>query len=342
MCSTAQLCRIVALCVFVSANLAAAQESEIAAETAPDPLPESSPPADPAPIESEVEEAPATTAEEAPLPAEPMRPAVVDSDAEPTDEERQEAVRLFDQAAEHYSNGSYEHAAEALERAHQLDPQSPTLLFNLARVYELMGELDRAIEYGTLYRNSIPQEDREQRAEAEATLSRLNGARAYLNLRAQAERRSAPPLEILTERVITRERGVADLPFWITAGASAALLISGGIAGALALSSDSETRNTPALLRCNWNATPAECDAAFTSAAENQEALVNQTNRRALLSDIFLSLGATAAVGALLLYLLRFRTTVHETEQRREFTLAPFINPSRNASAFGLNFGVSL
>src|SRR5690606_9559209 len=55
-----------------------------------------------------------------------------------------EAVQFFESAREHYRRGRYPEAAVDLERAVMLDPTSPTLRYNLGRVYELLGQLPEA------------------------------------------------------------------------------------------------------------------------------------------------------------------------------------------------------
>ena len=54
------------------------------------------------------------------------------------------AVEHYERGRDHYQAGRYPEAAEELELAHQLDPESPTLAYNLARVYELMNDFERA------------------------------------------------------------------------------------------------------------------------------------------------------------------------------------------------------
>ncbi|HJL32676.1 MAG TPA: tetratricopeptide repeat protein, partial [Polyangiaceae bacterium LLY-WYZ-15_(1-7)] len=158
------------------------------------------------------------------------RPAAAQE--EETREPPSEAIEQFQAGQEHYLAGRYQEAAVALERALELDPGSPTLIFNLTRVYELMGELDKAIEFGQEYLRLVPEDDSEERANAERTLRRLEGARDWLALR---EAQEPPDLRRLAPRVLVRDRGVADLPFWVTLGAGAALLVGGGVVGGFAL-----------------------------------------------------------------------------------------------------------
>lgn len=140
-----------------------------------------------------------------------------------------EAMVLFESAREHYRNGRYPEASEELERALVLDPSAPTLLYNLGRVYELMGEYDRAI---TTYERLLavtPDASADERAQTETTLARLRGAR---------DNATPPPTveDVGTMEegpTFVRERGVADEAFWGVAATGAVLALG---AGAMAIS----------------------------------------------------------------------------------------------------------
>ncbi|HEY8431762.1 MAG TPA: tetratricopeptide repeat protein [Sandaracinaceae bacterium] len=67
----------------------------------------------------------------------------VEAPAEET--ERDRAVRLFREAAEHYRAGRFRVAVELLRESYQLHPE-PVVLFNLARSLEGLGELEQAME----------------------------------------------------------------------------------------------------------------------------------------------------------------------------------------------------
>jgi len=208
-----------------------------------------------------------------------------------------EAVELFTQARAHYEAGQYSEAAEFLERALALDPDSPTLLFNLARVYELMGELDRAVHYGEAYLQRIPEEDVEERANAETMLRRLQGARDWLALRDQAQRNAAPSLRQLAPRIVVHDRGVADTPFWVTLGAGAGALAAGAILGGLALSLEHDVNGR--LIDPSQN---------LDDYARELRNDGKRADSFALASDVLLGVGGAAVLSAFLLYVLRVRT----------------------------------
>jgi len=222
-----------------------------------------------------------------------------------------EAVELFTQARAHYEAGRYPEAAEDLERALTLDPGSPTLLFNLARVYELMGELDRAVEYGEAYLRMVPEEDTEERANAETMLRRLQGARDWLALRAQAEQHAAPSLRQLAPRIVVRDRGVADTAFWVTLGAGAGALAIGAALGGVALSLERDVNGRII--------TPSE---NLDDYARNLASDGKRADSLALTSDILMGIGGAAMLSALLMYVLRVRTYERDaTEEELSVTL---------------------
>lgn len=219
--------------------------------------------------------------------------------AQPTREPPPEALEFFASGRAHYEAGRYTEAAQDLEAALQLDPGSPTLIYNLSRVYELMGELDRAIRYNEQYLTLLSPDDVEEREVAESSLRRLKGARDWLALREAAQQGQVQSLRQLAPRVIVRERGVADLPFWITLGSGVAILAAGGVTGGLALRAKGDAEDF--VLR-------------VPDDQARRESLVDRSRRLGLSTDVLLGVGAATCVGALLLYLLRSRSYERDAE----------------------------
>lgn len=218
--------------------------------------------------------------------------------AQTTREPPPEAVQLSTQAAEHYANGQYGEAAADLEDALQLDPGSPTLLYNLARVYELMGDVEKALANAEAYQLVVPPENVEERELAESTVQRLTGARDYLRLRQQAQQQgAAPELRQLAPRVIVRERGIADTPFWITLGVGAGLAVVGGVLGGFALAINNDVNDRRIRMGQSLD--------AYRAGLETDG---ERADRFALTADILLAVGGATLVSALLLYVLRVRT----------------------------------
>lgn len=210
-----------------------------------------------------------------------------------------EAMEHFQAGRLAYQEGRYEEAAVSLEQALALDPGSPTLLYNLARVYELMGDLDKAVTFAEQYLALLPAEAGEERTRVEGTLSRLRGARDWLALRESAEQGTRVELREITEQTIIEERGVADGLFWGVLVTGAVALAAGGATGALALQRRSEANEF--VIRDNDD-------------REVWQGLRNDTENLGLTTDILLGVGGAALVSAGLLYLLRTERYTIERE----------------------------
>lgn len=205
-----------------------------------------------------------------------------------------EAVQFYAEARAHYAEGRYREASEALERALVLDPDSPTLVYNLARVYELLGNLERSLALYQRYQRLLPQQQAQEQAQADATIRRLEGARNS----APGEEAAPPPTEVAPLRqlpgiVLVRENGVADELFWIVLAGGAAALATGVSFGALALV---ESQSVDSFVLDGTNQ-PSERDDALARA-----------QGYGIVTDVTLGLGGAALIVAGLLYFLREHT----------------------------------
>ncbi|HJL17732.1 MAG TPA: tetratricopeptide repeat protein [Sandaracinaceae bacterium LLY-WYZ-13_1] len=221
----------------------------------------------------------------------PVRAEAQDPEGTPA-----EAVEFYRQAREHYEAGRYEPAATALERALVLDPDSPTLVYNAARVYELLGNLDRALAMYERYQRLLPQQQAREQDRAEATIRRLQGARSSgvgSDLDEPAEVREVEPLRQLPGVVLVRENGVADSAFWITLAGGVASLAVGATFGGVAL--DTHSRAEGFVL-------------GVDGSVEERDRQFDEAQTYALVSDITLGVGGAAVIAAGLLYFLREHT----------------------------------
>jgi tetratricopeptide (TPR) repeat protein len=139
----------------------------------------------------------------------------------------QEALDHYDLGRRYYLAGRYREALTELKEALDLDRDAPDLLYNVARVYENLNELDEAIAYYQRYLEHVPLSSMEERERTEKTIRRLQGAKQV-----------SPPTR--PEATIVRQEpsshfGRADLAFWITSGAGIALLAGGATCGVLAI-----------------------------------------------------------------------------------------------------------
>ena len=205
-----------------------------------------------------------------------------------------EAVTHYERGREHYQAGRYPEAAEELERAHALDPESPTLAYNLARVYELMNDFERAVFYYSRLIEMTPPSD-EQHVSALAALERVRGARAAIDTQraadeaAQAEREAEDARQREEDLRLAREqatietetrlrvRGRADAAFYASAFAGIGALGGGTVLGLYALRRDNEADD--------WVVGPnhtarARSNAAGRSAAQPATSATGRRTRR--------------------------------------------------------------
>ena len=80
----------------------------------------------------------------------------------------------YKNGVEHFKRKSYGHAIESFERAYRYD-RSPTLLFNIARAFEELGEYHAALLYFRKCRKKTPRAQKKARKEANQAIKRLEG-----------------------------------------------------------------------------------------------------------------------------------------------------------------------
>jgi len=217
-----------------------------------------------------------------------------------------EALELYRRGRELYAEGRYREAAVELERAQVLDPTSPNLVFNVARVYELLGELEKSIAFYRRFLRMLPADETAERARIEATLRRLEGARGEVQ-----RPNDAPPEDRALrdpQPVRVQERGVADALFWVTASAGAALLVGGTVTGLLALDTERAMGDYVVGL-----------DGSF----EDRQVLADRADTLALTADVLFIAGGLSAVASVLLFALRERTVERYPGLEGSASLAP-------------------
>ncbi len=230
--------------------------------------------------------------------ASPATSAAQDTDGEGRAPPPPEAIEAYNRGRDHYQAGRYRDAVMELERALELDPGSPNLAYNVARVYELLGNVERAIEFYQRYRSMLPPTEREERERVAAILLRLEGARNQV-----AAPTTAPPTERLrTPESATQpiERGVADGAFWWVTGTALAAVAAGAVTGAFALKV--ETRTKRFVVGANGS-------------ADERADLMQRADRLALTTDVMLMVGATLGVTGILLYALRQQPVERSTRR---------------------------
>jgi tetratricopeptide (TPR) repeat protein len=191
------------------------------------------------------------------------------------------ALQHYEKGRALYLAGRYRDAAVELEAAIALDPDSPNLVYNLAHVYELLGDIDLAIRHYKHYRELLTEPA--DIARVESTLQRLQGARHEV-----VEPPAPPPAPAAAPE--RPQRGVADAAFWTVTTFALGGLVTGAVLGGLALKADNEVQDFVIQQ-------PED-------GAKRQD-LINRANRLALGSDISLLGGAVLGTTAILLFALR-------------------------------------
>lgn len=199
------------------------------------------------------------------------------ANAQASDEELARAVILFEESERAYNEGDFAEAVAMLRRAYELHPDV-TLLFNLGRALEGMGDLDGAIDAYQRYLDEAG--DVEDRGAIERRLETLRAQRAQL----AGERADAPERGEATARdeVAPPDRASAGGPDvdpapWIVAGAGVALIGAGIGFGVVSRDLDGQAAAEPVM------ATAVDLHA--------------QAETYAIVANVFFVAGGLAALG---------------------------------------------
>jgi tetratricopeptide (TPR) repeat protein len=142
----------------------------------------------------------------------------------------------FERALERYRHGDYAGAAQQLNAALELDPNSRDLVYNLGLVYEKLGDLDGAI---TQFERLLEIEKHPgERELVRRAIRRLEGARRHAEARAAAQReaekpppQAPPPRPLRPEQPPARQTSSQPLDGWVVGAGSLALAaVSAGVA----------------------------------------------------------------------------------------------------------------
>jgi tetratricopeptide (TPR) repeat protein len=184
------------------------------------------------------------------------------------------AVEHYERGRKLYLAGRYRDALQELKVALALDPNSPNLVYNVARVNEDLSEFDEAIKYYRHYRSLLPQDATEEQDKTAKTIRRLQGAKDELAHQQSADAAARPAPENQASA------GRADAAFWVIASTGLALAAGGGVTGFLALHREQQVRDFV-----------VGKDGTY----QDREDLRKQADELALASDV-LCIGAGAAV----------------------------------------------
>ena len=255
----------------------------------------SSPPVRPAPPPSRPEPEPPT-----PPPEPAAGPESTTPDASPPPET---AAEFYRRGREHFEAERYREAAADLERARQLDPDSPNLVYNTARAYELAGDHERALVHYHAYRALLTESQVTERSETDARITQLNEAiETSESPTASSEGSEAhtPPTTGFLEPDSFEESGSSnptDVWFWAAAATSVASLAAATALGILALGERSELDDYVVGMS-NTCITVDRC-------ADPWDGRANSVRSLSIASDVLFAVSAGAGLATLLLYLLR-------------------------------------
>jgi len=140
------------------------------------------------------------------------------------------AMELFEQSSERYNAGRFQEAVDLLKQAYALR-SDPVLLYNLARAYEGLGDLDHAMAaYADFLRAQPNAEDRGAIETRIATLRSQIEQRAALKREREAAQRERREAEERAREAPARSPSVVP---WIVTGVGAAALATGAVLGAV-------------------------------------------------------------------------------------------------------------
>lgn len=211
-------------------------------------------------------------------------------------ESKDRAAEAYATALKLYKGGQYRAAIDKLIEARKLDPTAKELPYNLGLVYEKLGELDDAIKNFRLYLTLETDIDEMERVQA--TIDRLEGARAELEKKQKAEqpvekpvaeKPKPPPIVQPEPEPAPRKKGKLDGWVYGTAGLAVVGAAAGTVLGLRALSQRPDDPPTT---------TSSKSYADLQSDADS-------AHKTAVMADVAFGVAAVSAVTAVVLYFTR-------------------------------------
>lgn len=198
-----------------------------------------------------------------------------------------EAVEHYERGRRLYLAGRYRDALQELKLALSLDPNSPNLVYNVARVNEDLAEFDDAIKYYRRYHALLPAGAAEERDKTEKTIRRLQGAKETQAQQRLARERNQPEPK---PAPLAPSAGRADLAFWLVAGTGLALAAGSGVTGVFALRREKEV---------------GDFVLGLDGTIDKRDRFRKQADRLALASDVMSVAAGVAIVSAIVLFFSR-------------------------------------
>lgn len=229
------------------------------------------------------------------------------------------AYELYQSAKVKFRAKDYAGAVKDLEAARRLDPDSPNLVFNLARATELMGDKARALASYREYEAMVDEGSVEQK-EAQTIIARLEGEGAGEPQEVPEEPLvDAEPEDDTTDDSDTASAGDGNWVPPVLLGTAGVLAAGGVVFGVLALGQKSAAED-------------AKTEAAYDDASSKRTTF-------AVISDICVVGALAAGVTGLVLWLADDGSSEDDSDDRAA-SVRPGATPWLSASANAVTAGV--
>jgi tetratricopeptide (TPR) repeat protein len=226
---------------------------------------------------------------------------------------------LSTSAVEAFRAGEYDKAIDLFERAYALDPQ-PNYLFNIGRVYEEKGDLEKAVEN---YQKFVKQPGVDIEAR-EAATERLKVLRRTLAELKDDEPTPGPKVEpgvdepTPTEEAAAARKRKLRIAGYSLLGVGGGALVIGAVFGGLAIGKSNDAKN-----------------AAFV---DDQLALRKEAKGRAVVGDGLLITGGVLAATGLVLVLVTLGKGKKDKGAAAKASRRPMVSPAVGRWGAGVSF----
>ncbi len=230
------------------------------------------------------------------------------------------------QAVEKFEAKEYEEAVELFEQAYDLQPE-PNYLFNIGRIYEESGNLEKAVEYYERFvkEPAVPLESREQ------GLERLRVLRAILKETApedepepeeepEPDEEPEPEPEPEPDEEPEPERDKLRIAGYALIGAGGAGLATGGVLAGLALARNNELVELHTL--------------------EQRDATASQGRGMALGADILFGVGGAMVTAGLVMVIVSVKRS-KQAAGKEAVARHPSVSPWASRRAAGASLTLS-
>ncbi|KIG14706.1 Tetratricopeptide repeat domain protein [Enhygromyxa salina] len=251
--------------------------------------------------------------------ASPTPEAEADADAEEV-ERKTEAEQLSDQAIEKFQAKDFDGAVALFEQAYEVDPQ-PNFLFNIGRVHEEAGNLEKAVEF---YARFVKQPGVDLNSR-ETALDRLKVLRAILQETTEKPPEEEPDPEVkpveppppqtdAADDDAKRKRKTLRAAGFALTGVGAAAMIGGAVVGGLA--------------QGDFN------KAGEAEVPSDSQSLLDSSKTKALTADILLGVGGAVLLTGVVLVAIGFS----KPKQSSRVALTPTFGPGGGGGVLRLRF----